>query len=40
MGTGLGLPLVKHVVEVVHGGSIKVESEVGRGSTFVVELPV
>lgn len=38
-GTGLGLPLVKQIVEG-HGGSIAVESEVGRGSRFVFRLPV
>lgn len=37
-GTGLGLPLVKQIVEA-HGGSIAVESEVGRGSRFVFRLP-
>jgi two-component system, OmpR family, phosphate regulon sensor histidine kinase PhoR len=38
-GTGLGLPLTKHVVEDVHGGSLAVESVLGQGSTFVVTLP-
>jgi two-component system, OmpR family, phosphate regulon sensor histidine kinase PhoR len=38
-GTGLGLPLAKHIVEDVHGGKLTVESELGRGSTFIVTLP-
>ena len=37
-GTGLGLPLVKRLVEL-HEGEIAVTSEVGIGSTFVVTLP-
>jgi signal transduction histidine kinase len=38
-GIGLGLYLAKSVVEQM-GGAIAVESEVGRGSTFTVSLPV
>lgn len=37
-GNGLGLPLVKHIVELCDG-VIEVESEVGKGSTFRVILP-
>ena len=38
-GTGLGLYLVKHLVEGVHMGKIWAESEVGVGSDFIFEIP-
>ncbi|MBP3243327.1 MAG: PAS domain S-box protein [Ruminococcus sp.] len=38
-GTGLGLSIVKHGVNYL-GGSIRVESEPGKGTAFIVELPV
>ena len=37
-GTGLGLPTSRRIVEL-HGGSLQVESEPGRGSCFTIELP-
>ncbi len=39
-GTGLGLTLVKHIIETVHDGKLSVTSEAGKGSTFTFELPV
>jgi len=38
-GSGLGLSIVKHIVEAHHGRVI-VESEPGRGSAFIIHLPV
>jgi len=38
-GTGIGLAMVKHIVEA-HGGEVQVESAVGQGSTFTILLPV
>lgn len=39
-GVGLGLVLAKILVEEGHGGMIEVQSQVGKGSTFTVKLPV
>jgi len=38
-GTGLGLSIAKHMIEA-HGGKIRVDSEVGKGSTFTIFLPI
>lgn len=38
-GTGLGLPLAKHIVEDVHGGRLTVSSRLGVGSVFRISLP-
>ena len=37
-GTGLGLAIVKKIIDL-HGGEIKVESEIGKGSSFIISIP-
>jgi two-component system, NtrC family, sensor kinase len=39
-GTGQGLAIVYSTIVDKHGGTIKVESEVGKGTTFIIRFPV
>ena len=38
-GTGLGLAIVKHIVQA-HGGELKITSEINKGTTVAVRLPM
>jgi signal transduction histidine kinase len=38
-GSGLGLPTARKIIEA-HGGRISVQSELGRGTKFVIEFPM
>ncbi|MGB3534267.1 MAG: response regulator [Microcoleaceae cyanobacterium] len=39
-GTGLGMAIARQIVEQKHGGSLKVDSEVGKGTQFYISLPI
>jgi PAS domain S-box-containing protein len=39
-GTGLGLAIARQIVVEKHGGSLEVQSEVGRGTEFLIQLPI
>lgn len=38
-GTGLGLSIVKHII-LMHDGNIQVKSQLGKGTTFIIYLPI
>ena len=38
-GSGLGLAIVQHIIQS-HNGTITISSEVGKGSTFIINLPL
>jgi len=38
-GSGIGLSLVKHIAEA-HGGTVTVDSDLGRGAAFIVDIPL
>ena len=38
-GSGLGLSIVRQIA-IAHGGDVRVSSELGRGSTFTVDIPL
>ncbi|MBX9780299.1 MAG: sensor histidine kinase [Chitinophagaceae bacterium] len=38
-GTGLGLSLAYDIVTKAHGGELRVESEITKGTTFIVTIP-
>jgi signal transduction histidine kinase len=40
VGTGLGLAIVRQIVVETHGGRIAVDSAVGLGTEFVIQLPM
>ncbi|MEH1868312.1 MAG: HAMP domain-containing sensor histidine kinase [Nostoc sp.] len=39
-GTGLGLAIARQIVEEKHGGVIEVDSKPGKGTEFVIQLPL
>jgi signal transduction histidine kinase len=39
-GTGLGLAIAQQIIEEKHGGTIEVNSKLGKGATFIIKIPV
>ncbi|OZH54545.1 hypothetical protein AFK68_10260 [Hydrocoleum sp. CS-953] len=38
-GTGLGLSICRQIIEGKHNGKLLCNSEIGKGSTFIIEIP-
>jgi signal transduction histidine kinase len=38
-GTGLGLAIARQIVEEKHGGTIEVNSTIGQGTEFIIQIP-
>jgi len=39
-GTGLGLAIAKQIVEETHGGKLSCNSVLGKGTEFVIQIPI
>ncbi|NJS12923.1 MAG: HAMP domain-containing histidine kinase, partial [Microcoleus sp. CSU_2_2] len=39
-GTGLGLAIARQIVEEKHGGAIEVNSTIGQGTEFIIQIPL
>ncbi len=39
-GTGLGLAIARQIVEEIHGGKLKCDSALGKGTEFIIQIPV
>ncbi|MBN3926859.1 ATP-binding protein, partial [Nostoc sp. NMS4] len=39
-GTGLGLAIARQIVEETHGGKLSFNSVMGKGTEFIIEIPI